>query len=122
MVKDYKELDVFIRCRELVKLVYQVSATFPSSEIYGLTNQYRRCGVSVLSNISEGIGRHTIKDTIHFMHISRGSLYELEAQTIIAFDLKYIDSLNYNLLIEKIEACKRLLNGFIKYQRSLEKN
>ena len=77
MVKDYKDLDVFVRCRELVKLVYQVSSSFPSTEIYGLTNQYRRCGVSVLSNISEGIGRQTIKDTVHFMHISRGSLYEL---------------------------------------------
>ena len=74
----------------LVKQIYLVTKTFPSSEMYGLTNQMRRASVSVPSNIAEGQARKTPADFAHFLSISRGSLAELETQMIISRDLGYL--------------------------------
>lgn len=106
-------MDVWLESRKLTNLLYNISKQFPREEIYGLTNQVRRCAVSIPSNITEGFGRQTAKDTLHFLHISRGSLYELETQCFIALDQKYIDNTQFTEIFELIQACKRLLNGFI---------
>lgn len=100
-------------------MIYEISKYFPKEEIYGLTNQIRRCAVSVPSNIAEGCGRQTSKDTINFLHISRGSLYELETQCFVALDQRYIDERQFNAIFELIQSCKRLLNGFINYYKKL---
>ena len=74
----------------LVSQIYKLTQNFPKEEIYGLTNQIRRCSVSIPSNIAEGCGRQHPKDSLQFFYISRGSLFELETQLYIALDLKYI--------------------------------
>lgn len=114
---DYKKLDVWVQSRELVKHVYVLTKTFPQEEQYALTSQIRRCVVSVSSNIAEGCGRQTAKETIHFLHIARGSLFELETQIILAGDLNYINEID-DMLME-IERVKKLLNGFINYHKKL---
>ncbi len=114
---DYKKLDVWVQSRELVKHVYVLTKTFPQEEQYALTSQIRRCVVLVSSNIAEGCGRQTTKETIHFLHIARGSLFELETQLILAGDLNYIIEID-DMLME-IERVKKLLNGFINYHKKL---
>ncbi|MFC7348573.1 four helix bundle protein [Chryseobacterium zhengzhouense] len=64
---EQKNLDVWIESRELTKLVYDSTKSYPKEEIFGLTNQMRRCTVSVPSNIAEGRGRNTSKETMHFL-------------------------------------------------------
>jgi four helix bundle protein len=64
---------------------------FLEEKIYGITNQMRRSAISIPSNVAEGCGRQSSKDTIHFLHVSRGSLYELETQIYLSSDLKYIN-------------------------------
>lgn len=106
---DYKELDVWVQARELVKSVYVLTITFPKEEQFALTSQVRRSVIPVSLNIAEGCGRQTAKETIHFLHISRGSLYELETQLILANDL----------ILDEIKRVKKLLNGFINYHKKL---
>ena len=67
---EYIQLDVWVETRKLANLIYDVTKNFPKEEIFGLVNQMRRCAVSVPSNIAEGCGRQTAKDTINFLHIS----------------------------------------------------
>jgi four helix bundle protein len=116
---EYNKLEVWVEARKLTNLIYEFSKVFPKEEIYGLTNQMRRCAVSIPSNIAEGCGRQTAKDTINFLHISRGSLYELETQCYVALDQKYIDENNFNIVFNQMQSCKKLLNGFINYYRKL---
>lgn len=116
---EYNKLEVWVEARKLTNLIYEFSKVFPKAEIYGLTNQMRRCAVSIPSNIAEGCGRQTAKDTINFLHISRGSLYELETQCYVALDQKYIDENNFNIVFNQMQSCKKLLNGFINYYRKL---
>jgi four helix bundle protein len=120
MKKEYTELEVWIEARKLVNMIYEKTKNFPKEEIYGLTNQIRRCSISIPSNIAEGLGRRTAQDTIQFLHISRGSLYELETQIYLAFDQKYINEIDLETFLNQILACKKLLNGFINYFKSLQ--
>ncbi|WP_051590780.1 four helix bundle protein [Flavobacterium daejeonense] len=100
---DYNKLEVWIEARKLVNLLYESSKLFPKEEMFGLTNQMRRAAISIPSNIAEGCGRQISKDTLQFLHISRGSLYELETQYYLALDQHYIDVYNFNVAIEQIQ-------------------
>ncbi|MEO5563431.1 MAG: four helix bundle protein [Chitinophagaceae bacterium] len=113
--KSYKQLDAWIRARNFVKEIYIVTREFPKEELYGFVSQMRRCAVSVPSNIAEGYGRQYKKETLHFLHIARGSLYELETQLYLASDLSYIGETRFDELIIILEECRKLLNGLIKY-------
>ncbi len=115
----YTELDVWIESRKLVNDVYLLTKKFPKDELYGIVSQIRRCAVSVPSNIAEGVGRRTSKDTIQFLHISRGSLYELETQLYLSSDQNYISKNDLIAILNQIEKCVKLLNGFINYYKKL---
>lgn len=115
---EYTELEVWKESRVLVNLIYQTSKSFPKEETYGLTSRIRRCSVSIPSNIAEGCGRRTSADTIQFLHVSRGSLYELETQLYVALDQNYLNEENFNQLKVQILKCKKLINGFIKYYKN----
>ncbi|WP_294823110.1 four helix bundle protein, partial [uncultured Flavobacterium sp.] len=67
---DYTKLDVWQESRTLANIIYNISKQFPREEVYGITHQMRRCAISIPSNIAEGCGRQTSKDTIQFLHIS----------------------------------------------------
>lgn len=118
-MKQYTELDVWVKSRELASLVYDLTKYFPKEEMFGLSSQIRRSVVSIPSNIAEGCGRNSSRDTIQFLSISRGSLYELETQLFISFDLNYINNEQLDLVVNKITECKKLVNGFINYYESL---
>lgn len=116
---NYTDLDVWNRSRELAKEIYAVTKLFPKEETYGIVSQSRRCAISIPSNIAEGCGRRTAKNTIHFLYISRGSLYELETQIYLALDLNYLNKKQFDMLLDKITTCKKLLNGFINHFKKL---
>ncbi len=112
---EYTDLNVWIESRKLVKMIYDLTNSFLKEEVYGLTNQMRRSGISVPSNIAEGCGRRTSVDTVQFLHVSRGSLYELETRLFLAMDQEYIGLSNFESVLSQIKTCKKLLNGFINY-------
>lgn len=115
----YTDLEVWVESRKLTSLVYQLTKKFPKEELYGLTNQIRRSSVSVPSNIAEGCGRQYPKETIQFLHIAKGSIYELETQFYLALDQEYIILEEFNNFLNQLETRKRLLNGFINYYKKL---
>jgi four helix bundle protein len=112
-------LEVWIESRRLATIIYNYSKTFPKDELFSLTNQMRRSAVSVPSNIAEGIGRQTAKDTKRFLYISRGSLFELETQCYISLDQNYLTEQKFKMILDQILICKKLLNGFINYYKKL---
>ena len=111
----YTELEVWLETRKLTNLVYNKTKVFPKEEVYGLTNQIRRCAVSIPSNIAEGYGRNTDKSFSHFLDIARGSLFEIETQLIIAKELGFITNLElFQELLNQIEEESKMINAFSK--------
>jgi len=118
--KRYTDLNVWVEARKLSKDIYSVSAEFPRNEQFGLINQMRRSAISIPSNIAEGCGRNYPKDSIQFFFIARRSIYELETQLYISFDLNYIDEVKLNQLLIITETTRNLLSGFIKYYQQIK--
>jgi four helix bundle protein len=85
--KSYTNLNVWISSRELVKQLYLLTKDFPIEEVYSLTSQMRRAAISIPSNIAEGVAQNHDKETIQFLHISKGSIYELETQLYLSYDI-----------------------------------
>lgn len=119
IIMEYTSLEVWIESRKLTNLVYEKTKKFPKEELFGLTNQIRRCSVSIPSNIAEGCGRRTSNDTIQFLHIAKGSLFELETQIYLSLDQNYISELEFNEISNQVLVCKKLINGFINYYKKL---
>ena len=115
--KSYTELEAWRKARGLIKHIYLYTQSFPKEELYSLTSQIRRASISVPSNIAEGIGRNYDKETLQFLHIAKGSLYEVETQIYLAYDLNYVNLEILNDSLTKIEECRKLLIGLINYYK-----
>jgi|HubBroStandDraft_6_1064221.scaffolds.fasta_scaffold1291504_1 four helix bundle protein len=112
-VNSYRQLIAWQKAIDLVTSIYDVTRNFPPSELYGLVSQLRRSAVSVPSNIAEGQGRATKGEFIQFLCHARGSLFELETQTVIARKLGYISSEVEEHLAAKATEVARILNGLL---------
>ena len=114
-MSDYKDLEVWQRSLEVVTVIYKLTAEFPESEKFGLSNQMRRAAVSISSNIAEGSARHHKKDFIHFLRIADGSAAELETQLIISGKLEF--SSDIDSLMNEVIIVRRMLAALIKSLR-----
>jgi len=86
---SFKDLVVWQRAVQLSLAIYKLTASFPQSERFGLTNQLRRASVSVASNIAEGYGRSTKGEYLLFLGHARGSNCEVQTQLVIAEGLNF---------------------------------
>lgn len=109
---NFRELKVWEKARLLVKEVYLVTQIFPKEELYGLTNQIRRCAVSIPSNVAEGCGRNSDNQLSHFLDIAHGSSCELETQLILSHDLTYLSESKLMELIVKIHEIQKMILAF----------
>jgi four helix bundle protein len=113
-IQSYKDLLIWQKGIEITEKVYLLTKSFPSEEIYSLTNQIKRATVSIPSNIAEGFGRNSTKSYVNFLKISRGSLYELETQLIIAEKQNFISDLDLlQSIIELISEEGKMINSYI---------
>lgn len=121
--KDFTSLKAWQKCREVKLFFYQkVLPKLPNKEKYNLDIQIRKSSVSTTANISEGYGRYHFQEGIQFYRISRGSLYELKDHLISCYDFKYVGKHVLEEGMELIEEAKKLVNGFINYQKKQKKS
>ena len=96
----------------------RLSRTFPRSETYGLSSQFRRAAVSIAANIAEGFKKRGKADNLRFCGIAQGSIEESRYYLILAKDLEYSDVSGSSQLPEEVgkllEACSQavLNSGF----------
>lgn len=117
-MKSFRQLNVYVKAKELVTQVYKLLKKFPKEEQYALCDQLRRAVVSISSNIAEGCGRETQKDQTHFMNIAYGSLMEVFSQLDVACDLGYISKLEFEQMEKMINEEAKLIVGMIKKRRA----
>lgn len=113
-IHEFTDLNAWKKAHEVVLLTYRLTKAFPKDEMFGLTNQMRRAAVSAESNIAEGFGRNTSKDKQHFFGIAKGSLLELQSQSITARDLEYITEEEFQKIREMLLNAIRLCAGLVR--------
>jgi four helix bundle protein len=89
MGQSYKDLIVWQRAVQMSVAVYQLTASFPDSERFGLINQLRRAAVSVASNIAEGYGKASKGEYVQSLGHARGSNFEVQTQLVISTQLGF---------------------------------
>ena len=118
IMKDFRKLNVWEKAHSLVIEIYKVTADFPKSELFGLTSQIRRAGLSVPANIAEGCGRDSDSDFARFLQMAIGSASELEYHLLLAHDLNLINDAGYDNLNIRVIELKRMLTSLVKKLRA----
>ena len=105
----FQDLIVWQKAHRFVLAVYRVTSTFPRSELYGLTSQFRRSAVSIPANIAEGFKKRGKADKTRVLNIVQGSLEEARYYLLLAQDLEYCDS---SKILEQLEEVSKLLEAY----------
>ncbi len=114
MAEGYRDLIVWQRSVQMTVAIYRLTESFPKQELYGLTSQLRRAGVSVASNIAEGWGRRSEGEYKHFLGMARGSNMEVQTQLVIATELGMGDQAKLRLAEELSHEVGKMLVSLMK--------
>ena len=107
---NFERLEVYNDALELANQTYEITKTFPRSEIFGITNQVRRAAISIPSNIAEGSSRGK-KEFIHFLNIALGSAYECVPLLEISKRQGYLNHESFSELINNLHKISAKMNA-----------
>jgi four helix bundle protein len=113
-IRDFTDLKVWQRGRELRQQVYKLARKFPAEERFGLASQAQRAAVSITANIAEGFGRYSYQENIQFCRTARGSAFEVRDHLITARDQDYISSSEHQEVGTLAQRVIQTLNGYIR--------
>lgn len=116
-IMKFTDLVAWQQAHKLTLLVYKCTKTFPKHELFGLTSQLRRATISIESCIAEGFSRYHFKDQLTFYYDSRGSIAEVQSQSITAKDLEYLEQTQFEEIWIVAERTAIVLSGLIKSTR-----
>ncbi|MGD0265379.1 MAG: four helix bundle protein [Candidatus Methylomirabilota bacterium] len=116
--KPHKRLDAWSLSMEFAVQIYKATEAFPHEERFGLTSQLRRSAVSIPSNIAEGAARQTKKEFLNSLHISQGSVSEVDAELELANRLGFLPDDLHTSLVHTLERIDSLISGLIRSLRT----
>ena len=111
---NHEELRVWKSAHRLTLDIYMATASWPSSERYGLTSQTRRASASIGANIAEGAGRDSDAEMKRFLRIAVGSANEVHTYLLLARDLGYRPTTEVTRLTTDVIALRRQLRALIR--------
>jgi len=118
MENQFEKLTAWQKAHQLVIAVYKISKSFPSEERFHLVDQICRSASSVPANIIEGNSRRHKKEFLQFLNTAFASLQETKYHLLLAKDLEYLSSTQYNKLITLANDVGRLISGLIRSLKS----
>ena len=115
-VRDFEELAIFQKVRELSKKIYPVTNREAFKSDYRFVQQIRAAAGSIMDNIAEGFERTGNKEFINFLYIAKGSCGEVRSQLIRANDNGYLTKEEYNELYTE---CRKLSAGIMNFIKEI---
>jgi four helix bundle protein len=80
---------------------------------YGFKDQLTRSGLSVPSNIAEGMERASEQEKLRFLDIARASLAEARTQIYIGMKIGYIEKSMGKQWIDEAESIAKMITSLI---------
>ena len=106
---------VLERARELTRSIYRLTANSKFSRDYGLRDQMRRAGVSIMANVAEGFSRKGDKEFGQFLFVAKSSAAELQSHVYVALDQGYIGEAEFRKLYDSLDHISRMTSNLIKH-------
>jgi four helix bundle protein len=119
-VKDFEELAIFQKARELSKKIYPITQRGEFKHDTRFVQQIRAAAGSIMDNIAEGFERGGNKEFLNFLYIAKGSCGEVRSQLIRANDLGYLTKEEYDELYTECRKLSAGIMNFIKEIRTSE--
>jgi four helix bundle protein len=119
-VERFEDLKVWQVSRLLAIEVFELSKNEKLAKDYSIKDQMNRSAGSIMDNIAEGFERGGKKEFIHFLYIAKGSAGELRSQIYRAKDRGFIETVDFEKLLKKVEEASKQLMGFIQYLKNTE--
>jgi len=116
-MRDHTKLRAFELADEVVIMMYRITREFPKEEVFGLTSQMRRAGISIPSNIVEGCARESQAEYKRFLEIAFGSLKELHYQFDLACKLGYVKETDNEMCNLKFTETEKVLAALLRSMR-----
>jgi four helix bundle protein len=110
-VNRFEDLIAWQKARSLTAAIYQVTNQGAFAKDFGLKDQIRRAGVSVMSNIAERFERGRMTEFHQFLSIAKGSSGELRSQLYVALDAQHIDADEFRQLFADAQEVSRIIGG-----------
>ena len=107
----FENLLVWRKSHQFVLDIYQMTQTFPESEKFGLSSQFRRAAVSMPANMAEGYGKRSTADKARFFNIAQGFLNECRYYLRLSSDLGYAETEQH---FKQIEEIGHMLSAYVK--------
>ena len=113
MTALYEKLDVWQLAHRLALEIYELTAGFPRSELYGLTAQLRRAAMAIPTNIVEGNARKHRGEYLQYCYIARGSVAEVKYLLRFSRDLNLITLEQYGRKFSEYDRLGVVLQALI---------
>ena len=108
----FEDMDVWKRASRLSVCIYKELSGLND---YGFKDQITRSGLSIPSNIAEGLDRSTIKEKCIFLNYAKGSCAELRTQVYIGIEIGYIPKEIGVEWVTESREISAMISGLIKY-------
>ena len=112
-IKNYRDFIVWQKAMQAVKLLYLLVKKLPNEELFALSDQMRRCAVSIPSNIAEGQQRNSEAEFTRFLNYAQGSRAELETQLLICVSIGYLTEQDIAETMALLEEINKMLSSLI---------
>ena len=116
-VRDFEELAIFQKARELSKKIYPVTNREVFKSDYRFVQQIRAAAGSIMDNIAEGFERTGNKEFLNFLYIAKGSCGEVRSQLIRANDVGYLTPEEFDELYSE---CRKLSAGIMNFIKEIK--
>ena len=116
-IRDFEELAIFQKARELSKKIYPVTNREGFKSDYRFVQQIRAAAGSIMDNIAEGFERTGNKEFLNFLYIAKGSCGEVRSQLIRANDVGYLTPEEYEELYTE---CRKLSAGIMNFIKEIK--
>jgi four helix bundle protein len=117
VVRDFEELAIFQKARELSKKIYPVTNREGFKSDYRFVQQIRAAAGSIMDNIAEGFERAGNKEFLNFLYIAKGSCGEVRSQLIRANDVGYLTQVEFDELYTE---CRKLSAGIMNLIKEIK--
>lgn len=115
VMHDFRRLRVWRLARELGVTVDVAVRRFPRSDRGVVSSQLRRAALSIHSNIAEGCGKSSRRETARFHQIASASAKETESHLVVAGDLRLLHPRLCDQLIDQSRSIQRMLEGLMRH-------
>ncbi len=114
IAKNYMDLIVWQKSMTAVTMLYALVKRLPKEETYALSDQMRRCVISIPSNIAEGQQRGSGPEFSRFISYAQGSRAELETQLLACVAIGYLAEDDIADLMTLLNEINRMLSSLTK--------